>query len=60
MLQFGNGLEVQSPFQALRMQLYATPIFLQEVRRIIFVVTINVAYYCMTVIETTPITGPRP
>jgi len=60
-LQFDNSLEVQLPFQALSMQLYATPIVLQEVRRIIFVITINVASCRITVIEATPIiTSPRP
>ena len=45
------------------MQLYATPIVLQEVRQrriIIFVVVAIKVAYCTTVVEATPITGPRP
>ena len=60
MLQFDNSLEVQLPFQALSMQLYTTPIVLQGVQRIIFVITIKVAYCRITVVEATSITAPRP
>ena len=59
-LQFDNSLEVQSPFQALSMQLHATlQLFCKRCGRIIFVVTINVASCRITVIEATPITAPQ-